>query len=301
MNTENIPSKMNDKERQKGKKQSFLKELWRRLLKNKSAVVALCIICVFISIALTVTLWLPYERAIMQNARQRLLPPGTEGHIFGTDGYGRDMFARIMYGARISMFIGFVVASFELVIGGCLGAVAAYYGKLTENIIMRIMDMLATIPHTLLALCIVAALGAGMTNLLIALVISDIPVMTRIVRSTMLSVVEMEYIEAARACGTKDARIIWRHILPNGIGPIIVQATRAISSTILTAAGLSYIGLGVQPPTPEWGYMLSEGRERMLLSPYLMIIPGVAIVIAALSFEIFGDGLRDAMDPRLKD
>jgi len=259
------------------------------------------VILVFITIALTVTLWLPYEKAILQNARQRLLPPGTAGHIFGTDVYGRDMFARIMYGARISMFIGFVVAGFELVIGGCLGAMAAFYGSWIENLIMRVMDILSTMPHTLLALCIVAALGAGMTNLLIALVISNISGMTRIVRSSMLTVVEMEYIEAARACGTRDARIIWRHILPNGIGPIIVQATRSISGTILTAAGLSYLGLGVQPPTPEWGYMLSEGRERMLLSPYLMTIPGIAIVIAALSFEIFGDGLRDALDPRLKD
>jgi peptide/nickel transport system permease protein len=206
-----------------------------------------------------------------------------------------------MYGARISMLISFVVAAFELLTGGILGAVAAYYGGWLENIIMRFVDMISTIPYTLLCMCLVSALGTNMTNLIIALAIANIPGMTRIVRSTMLTVVEMEYIEAARACGTKDGRIILRHILPNGIGPIIVQVTRSISNTILIAAGLSYLGLGVQPPRPEWGAMLSEAREVMLHYPYLMLFPGCAIVIAALSFQLFGDGLRDALDPRLKD
>ena len=297
----NTSEKVDVREIEKGKKESFIKEIVRRLSKNKSAVAAFCVITILVTIGITVPLWLPYERAIMQNAPERLLPPGSPGHIFGTDIFGRDYFARIMYGARISVFIGFIVAAFELLFGTTLGAIAAFYSRIFENIIMRIMDILSTIPHTLLALSIVAALGINMRNLLIALIIAGIPGMTRIVRATVLTVVEMEYIEAARACGTKDARIIFRHILPNCIGPIIVQTTRLVSGTILLAAGLSYLGLGVQPPTPEWGYMLSEGRARMLSHPYLMMFPGVAIVITALSFEIFGDGLRDALDPRLKD
>ena len=284
----------------KGKKQSFVKELWRRLRRNKSAVVALCVIITFILIALTTPVWCPFSKVIAQNIDSRLQFPGRDSW-FGTDIYGRDLFSRMMYGARISMFIGFVVAFFQFTIGGTLGAVAAYVGGYVENIIMRSMDVLTTIPHTLLVLAIVAALGPSMTNLLLAITIACIPGMTRIMRAMMLTVVEMEYVEAARACGTRTPRIIIRHVLPNGIGPIIVQTTGTISGTILIAAGLSYIGLGVQPPTPEWGYMLSEGREYMLTHPYLMIFPGCAIVIAALSFELLGDGLRDALDPRLKD
>ncbi len=287
--------------KQRGKKQSFIKETWRRLRKNKSAVVAFVIVVLLLAIAITVPLWIDYDsQVIVQNVPNRYIRPNAD-HWFGTDNYGRDVFARLMYGARISMFIGFVVAAVELLLGGLLGAVAAYYGGKLENIIMRVVDMISTIPHTLLCMCIVSALGINMTNLIIALAIANIPGMTRIVRSTMLTVVEMEYIEAARACGTKDGRIIMRHILPNGIGPIIVQVTRSVSGTILTAAGLSYLGLGVQPPRPEWGAMLSEARDVMLNYPYLMIFPGCAIVIAALSFQLFGDGLRDALDPRLKD
>ena len=206
-----------------------------------------------------------------------------------------------MFGARISLTIGLFTALLALVVGGTLGAAAAYYGGTVDNIIMRIMDMFTAIPGTLLALAIVAALGASMINLLIAIAISSVPGFVRLIRSTVMTVVESDYIEAARACGTMDRRIILHHIMPNAIGPIIVQTTTSISGMILQASGLSFIGMGVQPPTPEWGAMISEAREFMRQDPWMMIFPGVCIILAALSFNLIGDGLRDALDPRLRD
>ena len=181
------------------------------------------------------------------------------------------------------------------------GSVAGYFGGKVDNIIMRIMDILISIPNILLTMCIVAALGSNVTNLVIALTISTIPGYTRIVRSVILNLRGADYIEAAKACGSSNARIIMRHVLPNALGPIIVQATMGISNAIIAAASLSYIGLGSQPPQPEWGVMLSEAKDMMRQYPYLAIFPGVAIVITALCFNLMGDGLRDALDPRLKD
>lgn len=285
---------------QKSKKQSFLKEIFRRLRKNKTAMIALYIIIFFLLVAIFAGVFAPYEEVIRLNMTESLQEPNAT-HWFGTDEYGRDIFSRVIYGTRISLFIGIIVSFFSLLTGGIIGAASAYYGGIVDNVIMRIMDMLTSLPSILLSMTVVAALGASMTNLLIALTISNIPVFTRLVRSTVLTVVDMEYVEAARACGTRDARIIRKHILPNGMGPIIVQTTRSISQTILAAAGLSYIGLGVQSPTPEWGSMLTSAREFMRTDPYLMIFPGIALVLTALSFELLGDGLRDALDPRLKD
>ena len=199
------------------------------------------------------------------------------------------------------MSIGLFTAALSLVAGGLLGAVAAYYGGNVDNVIMRVMDMISAIPGTLLALAIVSAIGTSMINLMIAITISSVPAFTRLVRSTVLTVVGSDYVEAARACGTKDLRIILKHILPNAVGPIIVQTTASIASMILLAAGMSFIGMGVQPPTPEWGAMISEAREFLRQCPYLVIFPGVAIVLTALSFNLIGDGLRDALDPRLRD
>ena len=211
------------------------------------------------------------------------------------------MFTRVLYGARISLTIGFVTAAISLVMGGILGASAAFYGGRTDNLIMQTMDMLTAIPGILLALSVVAVLGASMPNLLIAISIASIPGFTRLIRSVVLTVAESDYVEAARACGTRDLRIILKHILPNAIGPIVIQTTSSISGMILQASGLSFIGMGVQPPTPEWGYMLSEAREFMRIKPYLLIFPGICIMLTALSFDLLGDGLRDALDPRLKD
>lgn len=283
-----------------GKKASKFGEIWKRLIRNPGAIIGLVIIITMALGAIFANFIVPEYLVTEQNAAIRFQGPSSE-HWFGTDNYGRDLFARILYGSRISLTIGIFTAAFSLLFGGILGAVAAYYGGQVDNTIMRIMDMFTAIPGTLLALAIVAALGASMTNLLIAITISSIPGFVRLIRSTVLTVVESDYIEAARACGTRDRRIILRHILPNAIGPIIVQTTSSISGMILQASGLSYIGMGVQPPRPEWGAMISESREFMRQYPYLMIFPGVCIILAALSFNLLGDGLRDALDPRLRD
>ncbi len=282
------------------KKKNKFAEVWKRLCKNTGAVIGMIIILVFVLGAVFANLIRPYDLVIHQEAAIRLSPPSSE-HWFGTDAYGRDVFARVLYGSRISLSIGFFTAAFSLIFGGILGAAGAYYGGQVDNIIMRVMDMFTAIPGTLLALAIVAALGTSMVNLLIAITISSIPGFVRLIRSTVLTVVESDYVEAARACGTGDARIILRHILPNAIGPIIVQTTTSISDMILTASGLSFIGMGVQAPTPEWGAMISEAREFYRQKPYLVIFPGVCIILTALSFNLIGDGLRDALDPRLRD
>lgn len=283
-----------------GKKESRLLDTWSRLRRNVGAVIGIVILLIFFLGAIFANQICPAELVTTQNAAIRLQGPSAE-HIFGTDAYGRDLFARVLYGSRISLTIGLFTAFFSLILGGILGAAAAYYGGQVDNIIMRIMDIFSAIPGTLLALAIVAALGASMMNLLIAITISSVPGFVRLIRSTVLTVVESDYVEAARACGTRDGRTILRHILPNAIGPIIVQTTTSISGMILQASGLSFIGMGVQPPTPEWGAMISEAREFMRQKPYLMIFPGVCIILAALSFNLIGDGLRDALDPRLRD
>ncbi|MGD9569127.1 MAG: ABC transporter permease [Sedimentibacter sp.] len=286
-------------EKVKCKKNSIIKETWRRMRKNKSAMLGLFILILFGVTAVFANLIVPEEYVTLQNAKIRLQPPSAE-HIFGTDAYGRDLFARVVYGSRTSLTIGFVTAGISLFFGGILGACAAFYGGRIDNVIMRFMDMLSAIPGTLLALSIVAALGPSMMNLLIAIAVSSIPGFVRLIRSVVLSLVEMDFIEAARACGTLDKRIILKHILPNAIGPIIVQTTTSIASMILQASGLSFIGMGVQPPNPEWGSMLSEAREYMRIAPYLLVFPGVSIILAALSFNLLGDGLRDALDPKLR-
>lgn len=282
------------------KKKNQLHEIWRRLKKNKTAMLGLAVISSFILLAVFADLIASYDLAITQNTPQRLQGPSSE-HLLGTDTYGRDIFARIIHGARYSLMIGFVITVLSIGIGGIFGAVAGFYGGRADNIIMRVMDMIMSIPPILLALSIVASLGPGLRNLLIAMTVSSVPSFTRIIRSVIMSVVGQDFVEAAKACGTKDRRIILRHILPNAMGPIIVQATMSVSSMIISAASLSFLGMGIQPPTPEWGAMLADSREFMRYYPYLVIIPGVSIVLAALSLNLLGDGLRDALDPRLRN
>ncbi len=281
-------------------KESKTKDVIKRMFRNKSAVIGLIILIIFVIAVALAGVITDKELTTAQDASIRLQPPSKD-HPFGTDPYGRDVFARVLFGGRISMSIGLFTAALSLVAGGLLGAVAAYYGGNVDNVIMRVMDMISAIPGTLLALAIVSAIGTSMINLMIAITISSVPAFTRLVRSTVLTVVGSDYVEAARACGTKDLRIILKHILPNAVGPIIVQTTASIASMILLAAGMSFIGMGVQPPTPEWGAMISEAREFLRQCPYLVIFPGVAIVLTALSFNLIGDGLRDALDPRLRD
>ena len=282
------------------KKNSQLKEVWRRLKKNKPAMAGLAVLCVLVLLASCADLIANYETEVTKaNTSIRLQPPG-EGHLMGTDHLGRDMFGRIVHGARLSLTIGLITTSLSVLVGGLVGSAVAYWGGLADTLIMRFCDIMSCIPTMLLCLAIVAALGPSLTNLLIAIIFSNIPIYIRFIRSTVLTVVDMDYIEAARACGTGDFRIIRKHILVNVTGPIIVQATQSVAAMILSAAALSFLGMGVQPPTPEWGAMLSDSKEYMRTNPYLMVFPGVAIVLAALSLNLLGDGLRDALDPRLK-
>ena len=284
----------------KYKKESQWKEIWRRMRKNRAAMIGLSIFVFIVLVAAFADVIVPYDYGITNAARERLQPPNAE-HLFGTDGYGRDIFARVVHGSRVSLMIGLSTTIFSLVAGGLLGAAAGYYGGKVDDIIMRACDIVMSIPGILLALAIIAALGASTMNLLIAITISSVPGSVRLVRSTILTVVEQDFIEAARSYGSSDMRIIVKYILPNAVGPIIVNTTMSIASMILSAAGLSFIGMGIQPPQPEWGAMLSEARQYMTTSPYMLYFPGIAIVMTALSLNLIGDGLRDALDPKLKD
>ena len=276
-------------------------EMWLRLRKNKVTMVAMTVFLLIVLVAIFADVICNYEtKVITQNLSIRLQGPSSE-HWFGTDGYGRDIFARVVHGTRISLLIGLGATVGSVFLAGLLGSASGYYGGRTDNIIMRIMDMFMCIPGILLSLAIVSTLGPSMGNLLIAVTIGRIPPFSRVVRSTILTVVDQEYVEAAHACGSKDSRIIIKHILPNAIGPIIIQATMGVGGMILMAAGLSFIGLGVSPPVPEWGSMLSEGREFMRYSAAGTLFPGIAIILTALSLNLFGDGLRDAIDPKLKN
>lgn len=282
-------------------KRSQIREIWRRFRKNKTAMVGLIIIIIFALLAIFADFICDYdEMAITQNVKIRLQTPNAE-HWFGTDNFGRDVFARVIHGGRISLSVGFIAVSISACLGGMLGATAGLYGGKVDNIIMRFMDAVTSIPSMLLTLALVAALGHGIRNLLIAITIGQIPAFTRVVRASVLQVSGQEFIESARSYGTGTFRIIYRHIIPNAVGPIIVQATMSIAGTILTISGLSFLGMGIEAPAPEWGSMLSEARSIMRSSPHLVIFPGMAIVLSALAMNLVGDGLRDAMDPKLRD
>jgi peptide/nickel transport system permease protein len=282
------------------KKRSQLAEVWRRLKKNKMAMIGLAIIGVIVLLAIFADIIAPYDSvAIKQNLKDRLQGPSTS-HIFGTDEYGRDMFARLIHGARVSLQVGILAVGISIVIGGTLGAIAGYYGGTLDNIIMRIMDVFLAVPSILLAIAIVSALGPNLLNLMFAISISSVPGYARIVRSSVISIRDQEFIEAAKAIGADDFRIISKHIIPNALAPVIVQGTLGVAGAILSTAGLSFIGMGIQPPAPEWGAMLSGGRQYLRYAPHVTTIPGVAIVITILALNLVGDGLRDALDPRLK-
>jgi peptide/nickel transport system permease protein len=281
------------------KKKSNIAEIWGRLKKNKLALVGLFIIIILVLVAIFADFIASYDYAD-QNLKLALKGPSSE-HWFGTDEFGRDIFSRIVYGSRVSLKVGFIAVSIAVIIGGFLGAISGYYGGKIDNVIMRFMDILLAIPGILLSISIVAALGPGLIKLMIAVGISSVPQYARIVRASVLSVKDHEFIEAAKAMGASDFRIIVTHILPNCLAPIIVQATLGVALAILTVAGLSFIGLGIQPPTPEWGAMLSGGRSYIRDYSYMTIFPGLAIVLIIFALNVLGDGLRDALDPKLKN
>lgn len=285
----------------KVKKRSQLKTIWFQFRKNKLAMFGMILFLALVLVALSSGLFLDYETDVIgMHMKDRFQGPSSS-HLFGTDQYGRDLFSRVIWGTKISLFVGLFTVAIALTVGSLIGALAGFYGGAIDNVLMRIMDVFLAMPGTILAVAIVGALGPGIFNVLLALAICRIPQFARIVRSSIISIRGQEFVEAAKACGTKDSRIIIRHILPNAIGPIIVQATLHMATTILGVAGLSFIGLGIEAPIPEWGSMLSEAKGQMRTYPYLMVFPGVAIMLAVLSLNLIGDGLRDALDPRMKN
>lgn len=294
--------------RDEGKRQrSMWQETWRRFLKNKLAVLSLIFLGLLTLAALGTIVFdlvteskFYSENVIEQNLLMRLQPPSGE-HIFGLDEFGRDMFLRVIWGIRYSLFMSVIAIMFSTFVGGFLGAIAGYYGGALENVIMRFMDILLAIPSMLLATAIVAALGTSLINVLTAISISYIPTYARTVRASVLTVKDQEFIEAAKALGASNKRIILKYILPNALSPVIVQATIGTAGALLSIAGLSFLGLGIQPPTPEWGSMLSNARTYIRDAWHITVIPGLAIMLTILSLNLIGDGLRDALDPKLKN
>lgn len=269
-----------------------------RLWRNKLAVFGLIIIAILVLTALFAPFIAPYDYAL-QNLAEAFEPPSWK-HPLGTDEFGRDILSRIIYGSQVSLQVGICAVSLAMFSGGLLGAIAGYYGGRIDEIIMRFMDILLSIPQILLAIAIAAALGPGLLNLTIAVAIASLPTFARVVRGAVLSIAGQEFIEAAHCMGASDAWILMRHILPNCSAPIIVQATLRVAQAILAAASLSFLGLGIQPPFPEWGGMLASARGFLRDYAYMSIFPGLAIMITIMALNFLGDGLRDAMDPKLK-
>ena len=292
---------MSAKENSVIRKRSQLSLIWHRLRRNRLAMLGLALMSTILLLAMFADVIADYDTMVVgMNMLERLQTPSAK-HWFGTDGYGRDVFARIIHGSRLSLSLSIISMLIAVAIGSMIGAISGYFGGRIDDVLMRLMDMLLAIPPMLMSISIVAALGRSMINLMLALALAYMPVFARVIRSSILSVKDQEFVEAARACGTSHTRIILRHILPNAVGPIIVQATLAMGSSILTISSLSFMGMGIQPPRPEWGTMLYEGRDLIRTSPYLVIFPGAAIAVSVLSLNLLGDGLRDALDPRLKN
>ena len=281
------------------KRRSVMREAMERLVRNKTAMAGLFILIVIAILCALAGAICP-EGYDEQNYAIAFTLPCKE-YPFGTDNLGRSMLARILYGGRVSLSIGLISTGISATLGLILGALAGFYGNKVDNIIMRLLDVLQAMPGIVLAIATSAALGPGLTNSVIALSISSIPGYARMTRASILNVRKMEYLEAATSINCSNARIIWKHVLPNALSPLIVQATMGIAGAIMGAAMLSFIGLGVQPPTPEWGAMLSAGRNYIRNYPHMVIFPGITIMLAVLSLNMVGDGLRDALDPKLKD
>jgi peptide/nickel transport system permease protein len=287
-------------------------QFWRQFSRNKLAVASLFLVLIFALIAIFADFLYSYDFVTSNSLENALLKPGQTGTVYyhdkeithtfilGSDNYGRDILGRLVHGARVSMIIGFATVAMAIAVGGLLGAIAGYKGGLFDTLIMRVTDIVLSIPTILMSIAIVAALGNSFFNLLIAISTSMIPGYIRIVRASIISIKDQEYVEAARCIGASDLRIVLRHILPNITSPVIVQSTLNVGSSILWASSLSFLGLGILPPKPEWGNMLSEAREFIQYAPHLLFAPGLAILLTVLAYNLIGDGLRDALDPKLK-
>ena len=285
--------------RVKAKKKSEFARVMRQMSKNKLAMIGLAIFIIEVILAILAPYISPYSYTKMDMSACFATP--SAAHFFGCDDMGRDIFSRVLYGARYSISIGILAVAFAVIIGCEIGAVAGYFGGQVDNIIMRILDVIQAIPGMLMMIVISAVLGPGYMNTIIAMSFGTIPGMARMLRAQMLKERTNEYIEAATSINCSTFRIIFHHLIPNCLSPIIVQATMGVGQTITLAAGLSFIGLGVQPPIPEWGAMLSASRQFMRQAPHLVVFPGLAIAVTVLALNLMGDGLRDALDPKLKN
>ncbi|GAB4149861.1 MAG: ABC transporter permease [Candidatus Promineifilaceae bacterium] len=284
---------------------------FRRLFKQQSAIAGIILLAFLVFLAVAAPIVAPYDPEQVLIGIEELdkrdapcihllgCPADKPQHILGVDGNVRDVLSRVIYGTRVSLTVGFITVGFAIIVGTFLGAVAGYVGGWADNIIMRIMDVILAFPFLLLAIAIVSVLGAGLTNAMLAIAIVSIPAYARVIRASVLSIREQDYVEASRALGASPWRILFGRILPNALPPLIVQATLGIATAILDTAALSFIGLGAQPPTPEWGAMLASERNQVFSAPHLVFFPGLAIMITVLAFNLLGDGLRDALDPRL--
>ena len=288
------------------KSRTLWSDAWKRLRRNKLAMIGLVWILFIILVAVTADLWAPQwlgsptETDTTMSATLSKLPPSPE-HPFGTDSLGRDVLVRVIYGARVSLVVGVLATAISTAIGLVMGALAAYYGGIWDTIIMRLADVFLAFPYTLFVIVLLAVLGQGITNVFIAIGILGWPSIARVFRSAILTVKENDYVDAARAMGASDLRIIARHIFPNSVASIVVYATMNVGGAILTEAALSYLGMGVTPPNPSWGIMIQDGQKYLATQPWLMIMPGLAILLTVLAFTLLGDGLRDALDVKMKD
>ena len=306
MSNEATPKAAEAKAAKPQKSRTLWSDAWKRLRRNKLAMIGLVWILFMILVAVTADLWAPQwlgsptETDTTMSATMSKLPPSPE-HPFGTDSLGRDTRVRVIYGARVSLTVGVLATAISTVIGLIMGALAAYYGGIWDTIIMRLADVFLAFPYTLFVIVLLAVLGQGITNVFIAIGILGWPSIARVFRSAILTVKENDYVDAARAMGASDLRIIARHIFPNSVASIVVYATMNIGGAILTEAALSFLGMGVTPPNPSWGIMIQDGQKYLATQPWLMIMPGIAILLTVLAFTLLGDGLRDALDVKMKD
>lgn len=292
------PNQALDMETDNLRKRSQMKDIWRRLTRNKLAMIGMIVVFVLIIAAVLADFIAPYDYADQDISNSFAMP--SLQHPLGTDNYGRDILSRIIYGGRISLLVAVASIALSLIIGGLLGLTAGYFSGIYDGVIMRLMDVLLAIPGFLLSVCISAALGPGIFNTILALTVSFVPGTARMMRAVSMSVRDQEYVESARVSGASKMRIMLKHILPNTLSPIIVDSTLRVGAAIMMISSLSFIGLGVQPPTPEWGSMLSVGRTYIRDFWPIVVFPGLAIMATLFGFNLFGDGLRDALDPKLK-